>query len=446
VSGGVVFQADNTSGLDRLAARVAAEPPDSGNGHGIILWAAATAAEEGHGLAETEAALLAAVRTWDHPDPNARTTIRSGWRKVESEGRLGQGSGIETEEPDIIPPKTFCMCPAKDPTSPECVCPAPTRSARAVVAAMRVDPGAVVVAGVTLAPQRLSMLDRTPPAPLLLDRLDPIESTILYGPGGVGKGALTCGWIKNLVGDGHDVLILDYENHGGEWARRLFGLGGPDILDHVTWIAPLALGLGAIWDHGERVREWCHESGATYVVIDSAVMAAGGQDPMKPETPSKYNAALQGLYVPSLTLAHVTKLHDARYPFGSVFWHNLARVTWSLMPKGEDTILACRKANNYQKPQASAVTLTWHNDMLRSVGERPAVFTLEDRIAEVLAAGESMTPSAITDALNDGLPGDEHVARGTITSALSRGLARRGASYAFTVADGAWRRRAETDD
>jgi hypothetical protein len=92
------------------------------------------------------------------------------------------------------------------------------------------------------------------------------------------------------------------------------------------------------------------------------------------------------------------------------------------------------------------VTLTWYEDMLRAVGERPAAWTLEDRIAEVLAEGERMTPSAIAEALNEGLPNDEHVARGTITSSLSRGLAKRGASYAFTVADGVWRRRAETDD
>ena len=32
-------------------------------------------------------------------------------------------------------------------------------------------------------------------------------------------------------------------------------------------------------------------------------------------------------------LAHVTKMHDARYPYGSVYWHNVPRVSWSFMPR-----------------------------------------------------------------------------------------------------------------
>jgi len=89
---GLVFKADNRSSLDRIAARVAAEPYGSGNGHNIIFWGSVSAAEEGYTINETVDALLKAVATWRKPDRNARTTIRSGWRKVQTEGRLGQGA------------------------------------------------------------------------------------------------------------------------------------------------------------------------------------------------------------------------------------------------------------------------------------------------------------------------------------------------------------------
>ena len=51
-----------------------------------------------------------------------------------------------------------------------------------------------------------------PPPPLLVGRLDPFGHTLLFGPGGIGKGALASIWIVCAVRAGHRVLILDYEN------------------------------------------------------------------------------------------------------------------------------------------------------------------------------------------------------------------------------------------
>src|SRR4051812_118896 len=70
----------------------------------------------------------------------------------------------------------------------------------------------------------LGTISTDPPPPMLVGRLDPEGHTILYGPGGVGKGALTCWWIVRLVTDGHRVLILDWEGHATEWARRIRSL------------------------------------------------------------------------------------------------------------------------------------------------------------------------------------------------------------------------------
>lgn len=269
---------------------------------------------------------------------------------------------------------------------------------------------------------RLSQLDRTPPPPLLLDRLDPTESTILFGPGGVGKGALTCSWIVQLVAAGKHVLVLDYEDHGGEWARRVYGLAGADALEAVSWLAPLAEGLGPLWDHASQVRDLIDEDGIDYVVIDSILMACGGLDAMKPEAAIKFFGALQLLGRPSLTIAHVTKLNDPRQPFGTSYFHNLARATWSLMPKGDEVILVCRKANNYLKPQAQAVTTTWRDGTLGEVWEKPAAWSLEDRIEEILSDGMARTPATITAALNEGLPSTEHTSGNSVRSALMRGI------------------------
>jgi hypothetical protein len=290
--------------------------------------------------------------------------------------------------------------------------------------------------GHTFEPVILTALDMTPAPPLLLGRLDAVEHTVLFGPGGIGKGSLACSWIVQLTKLGHDVLILDYENHGSEWARRIEGLGGRSARESVAWESPLAKGLGPIWQHADQVRELMADQGSPFLGVDSAMMACAGKDPSDPETPGLYNGALQQIGVPNLTLAHVTKVGEARYPFGSVQWHNLARVTWSMMPKGDDVLLTCQKDNNHMKPSAAVVTMTWHDGMLREVTETRAIVTLLDRIIEVLAGG-AMTVAAIAEAMNEGRAKEERTSPETVRSALSREL-KRGSSSRVTVADGHW--------
>lgn len=292
----------------------------------------------------------------------------------------------------------------------------------------------------------LAMLDRAPAPPLLLDRLDPIETTILYGPGGVGKGTLACRWISDLVIIREmRVLILDYENHGPEWARRIFGLAGADVLDNIEWRAPLAERRGPIWKHAEWVRDTCSMLDIGYVVIDSAMMACG-KDPLETDAPQEFFEATQIIGVPSLTLGHVTKLHDARYPFGSIFWHNIARVTWSLMPKGEDIILTHRKANNYAKVSPQAITTTWHDGVLGEVTERPAAFSLLDKLADALEDGEAKTVQELAAILNEGLDAGDRTSSNAIRAVFSRELARNRDASRFTV-DGSkrWSLRADDD-
>ena len=281
----------------------------------------------------------------------------------------------------------------------------------------------------------LAEISTAPPAPLLCDRLDPVSHTILYGTGGVGKGTYTCYLITRLVAAGHRVLILDYENHGGEWARRYHGLAGRNGSEDVLWVAPLTSGWdgprGAIWQQITDVCDLATLFGATYVVIDSIVPACGGSDPMDPGTVALYAGALEYLGIPVLSLAHVTKDGDLRYPFGSVFWHNLARVTWSLHKDGAQVVLTHRKANSYANQGKTVVTITWFDDLPRDVAERAYASIVADRIEEVLA-GDSLAVGTIVARLNIDLAEDEEPTKAnTINKALHRGL--RSEPKRFTV-------------
>jgi hypothetical protein len=288
----------------------------------------------------------------------------------------------------------------------------------------------------------LSTIDRSPPPPLLLSRLDPAGHTILHGTGGTGKGKLAAWWVGRLVQDGHKVLILDYENHPDEWARRHFGLAGVAGAEAILHVSPLVPSFraphGPIWQTAELLHNLISEHDVTYVVIDSIVAACGGADPMEPGTPARYAGALQALATPALSLAHVTKADDLRYPFGSIFWHNLARLTWSLAKDGERRILANRKANNYENAGRSVLSITWRDGLPVDILEQAYSAVLADRIDEVLTDG-ALTVAAIVRELNDASEeGEQPVKADSVRAALRRGV--RADPKRYTVTGDDWSR------
>ncbi len=262
----------------------------------------------------------------------------------------------------------------------------------------------------------LSAISTDPPPPMLVDRLDPTGHTILYGTGGIGKGALACRWISDLVLAGHRVLILDYEAHPEEWSRRVASLA-PDVHrgDAVRHLAPRSSLAAA----AAEVAWTCDAHELDYVVIDSAVMACG-TDPLKPEAAAVYAAALIEIGRPALSLAHVTKVDDPRYPFGSVFWHNLARMTWSLTGSESEVLLKHRKHNNYPSLGTFALSITWHDGCLREVWERGYNMTILRRVLDALDDAGPLTLDQLVAAIND----DDHrpVSRKSLQTTLTRAL------------------------
>jgi hypothetical protein len=264
-----------------------------------------------------------------------------------------------------------------------------------------------------------------PPAPLLLDRLDPSGHTLLYGTGGVGKGVVTASWVGQLAAAGERVVILDYENHPAEWSRRVAGLFGRGGREGILWVAPLAAGWqgrrGPLWAQADDLAPLLDAWRATYLVIDSIVPACGPIDPTKPEAAAQYAGALEFLGRPTLSLGHVTKAESLAYPFGSAFWHNLARVTWSIARVRADIVLTNRKHNNGSRLGRFGVTVTWRDGVLGEVWERPYAAVLADEIDELLGDGPA-TVASIVERLNaDNDEGDSPVKVDSVRSALRRG-------------------------
>ena len=270
----------------------------------------------------------------------------------------------------------------------------------------------------------LSEYSTAAPDPLLVGRLDPLSHTILYGTGGVGKGTYTSHLLVELIKAGHRPLILDYEHHPTEWARRVYGLDA-DALPLIRYAAPLSAAWegkrGALWEAADELRALCIDEDITVLVIDSLAIACAGNDVSDPGTPALYAAGLELLERPVLSLAHINRSHDMTYPFGSAFWHNLARVTWSLEEDGPIAILSPRKANNYVKAGKIAVEIHWGDTgKPQSVTERPYGDTIGDRIVEALGL-QHLTIAQIVETLNlEAEEGQQKVSANTVERTLTR--------------------------
>ena len=217
-----------------------------------------------------------------------------------------------------------------------------------------------------------------PPPPLLCDRLVPNGHSILFGPGGVGKGSYAAHLACELVADGHHVLILRLRGPPRtSGAERIASLGGTQAAEGITHCSPTASSWhgrsGALWEHVSDIHDAVAATGATYIIIDSIVMACGSADVMDPQTPARYSVALNQLGKPALSLAHVTKAEDARYPFGSVFWSNLARITWAMAPTRDGAALTMGKANRYKRPPRELVVADLDDRWPAGLGRDAAV-------------------------------------------------------------------------
>ena len=288
----------------------------------------------------------------------------------------------------------------------------------------------------------LDDVDDAPQPPLLLGRVHPTGHTILYGTGGAGKGVVAAQWVADLTAAGTRVLVLDYEQNPAEWRRRVTTLGGDARL--VRYAEPLGPDWtgkrGPLWRVVEQLAALRAAWEAGLVVVDSiAVATAGTDDPYAPDSPARYAAALQRLGAPVLSLAHVNRGDDARYPFGSVFWHNLARLTWSLEEQDDGSrVLTNRKVNSYVVTPPRRIAWDWVDQDLPSRLEEEDV--KESTQVRVAAALLRLGRPAGVDAIHAAVlvDGGEAVTKSGIVKALQRHSHGQNALFRQPIPRGPW--------
>jgi hypothetical protein len=247
-------------------------------------------------------------------------------------------------------------------------------------------------------------VDRSPPPPLALGRLDPEGHTILYGQGDVGKGVRASYWIAQLTRQGERVLVADFEGHPTEWARRVAGHGGD--LDRVMIVEPYgeawAAKRGPLWVVAPSLAALADGFGADRLVVDSITAAAAGtKDPYSPDAPTAYGQGLQMIGRPALSLAHISKSDDLKHPFGSIHWHTQARTTWSLHEADGRKVLTHRKRGN--RPHLGAFLVREQFD-----DDKGVIRSSEAPMGEALNEQENTDMAAWLDAIpREGATRDE---------------------------------------
>lgn len=216
--------------------------------------------------------------------------------------------------------------------------------------------------------------------------LDKGGANVFFGKGGSGKTfislrialsyALGIPFLDFTPAETGVVLFVDYEATKGEIKNRLRRIAKGDHLaipmDSLEKRFRYINLDGALPDCLPTLKKVIAEHGIGLLVIDSAVQACGGE-PEKADVASRYFNALRSLSVPSLTIAHETKLENHAYPFGSVFFWNAPRNIWNVQCDSDDDDrvkqvgLFHRKNNNGPIHRAMAVRL-FHGEDQTEVG------------------------------------------------------------------------------
>lgn len=209
--------------------------------------------------------------------------------------------------------------------------------------------------------------------------------TIWFGPGDSGKGQMACcaafaiaydralGPLspQNARPDEPPWYYIDYEDSKREWDSRLTRLAlGSDLylppgLRRIPGRLPLSEMVDRLWDQlGPDVGGF---------FVDSAMPATNG-DVKEPEPVRQFFAATRRWQCPWVLIAHETKQDNDTYPYGNVFWHNLARATINFRsalksPLERHILIRNRKRNNGQGFRDLGVSLTFSDD---EAGEVPA--------------------------------------------------------------------------
>ena len=294
------------------------------------------------------------------------------------------------------------------------------------------------------------MLNRAEPVLTLADEADPgdpvwllaplletNEVTVIFADGGIGK-SLFCLAAAISIASGSPVLpgmtpaaacpvlYLDWETNAKQQRRRMgmiaagMSIPAPGSLLYRRMSGPLI-------DSVEYLRQIIVEKHVGLVIVDSAGYATNG-DINEAESALGLANAIRALGTTVLVIAHVPKERENRdRPIGSVYFHNAARSTWTLVKEqqsGEASVhlgLIHKKSNNGPLHSTIAFRVDFQHDAVRYYRADPqatAVIAANtsdgEQIAAVLRRG-ALTVKGILSEL--GWPESK---AGNIRKALSR--------------------------
>jgi KaiC/GvpD/RAD55 family RecA-like ATPase len=273
----------------------------------------------------------------------------------------------------------------------------------------------------------MAQIERINPEPLVDDFAHPTNHTILYGPNGSGKGVVASWKIAARTAAGEVVLILDYEGHPSEWRARLEDAGADLSMVHIALPLGMENGFlsGAVWKQAEDIRDDAERVGASWVYVDSISAACGVADITDSTAPGPYFAALNMIGRPSVSLGHVTKVENLKYPFGSMLWRAYVRMAWSFAGEGDRRELVNRKTNDYPAQPSVALDWSWTTAMPpHQIPREPSVAgpvsrPVEARAFDAIGEDELTAVGVHERVVADGF-GDVSVR--TVQNALSRSI------------------------
>jgi hypothetical protein len=280
----------------------------------------------------------------------------------------------------------------------------------------------------------LSEVDASPPPPRLLGRGDAKGLSLLFGPSGVGKGVQISHDIVELVRMGFRPLLVDYESHADEYARRISALGGPDVVSEVLVVTPIDREFwkgpsGPLWDVAAPLRALVDKHDRTVMIVDSLGPACMGMGMNDPETPQRFTEAAQRICPLTVAIGQVNRAGDLSAPFGSVFWKYWSRAMWSAeRAPGRDRdnlqsiLLTDRKANNYTRAERVLVSVEWQDNLPIGGSEQPYALAMADQVEAVISM-RSLTVAEIVEVLNEEIDEESHYVKAdSVRKALRRGL------------------------
>ena len=172
---------------------------------------------------------------------------------------------------------------------------------------------------------------------------------LMFGKGGTGKTYICLRLLLSLITGKSflgfkpertvKVLFVDYEASKGEFFDRFNRLLGgmtehvdvSEVMGKIRYFRPLGRPMHEIIP---LLKKTIRYNGIEFVLIDSAILACGGE-PERAEVAARYFNALASLGVTTLTIAHETKAENHAYPFGSVVWWNSPRNIWNAQSMSE---------------------------------------------------------------------------------------------------------------